>query len=186
MEEFKKINEYENYMISNLGNVYSIKNDLILKPFLDGKKRYLQVSLCKDGTNKKFLIHRLVAEYFVENPFNKEEVNHINYISTDNNYKNLEWCTRQENMKHCFLKHSQVRNFRECALYYKDFFMGNFKSIKAACRYASDMFGLSFSMLDKHREYKGFKIIATETQSTIPFGSTSDNKLLMEAPIPKH
>ena len=67
-----------------------------------GNNGYSSVDLCKDGTIKKYLIHRLVAEAFIPNPEKKPQVNHINGIKTDNRLDNLEWCTHSENMLHSY------------------------------------------------------------------------------------
>jgi hypothetical protein len=48
------------------------------------------------------LIHRIVAETFLENINNKSCINHINGDKTDNRVNNLEWCTQSENMLHAY------------------------------------------------------------------------------------
>lgn len=55
------------------------------------------------GTRKHHKVHRLVGKAFIPNPYNKPEINHINGIKTDNNIKNLEWCTSEENNEHAVI-----------------------------------------------------------------------------------
>lgn len=114
MEIWKKIKclngEYE---VSNLGNVRSTFNVVIrsngikhtriskvLKPATN-KDGYRRVGVSINKKLKTFNVHRLVALEFIENTLNKAEVNHINGIKDDNRVENLEWVTRQENIKHC-------------------------------------------------------------------------------------
>lgn len=63
---------------------------------------YLIVSLWKNGEIKRCHIHRLIAETFIPNPLNKEQVNHINGVKSDNRIENLEWATQSENTIHAF------------------------------------------------------------------------------------
>ena len=64
---------------------------------------YLRVSLTLKIKNpKQYFVHRLVAENFVENPFDKNIVNHKDGNKLNNNYNNLEWCTSSENNLHAF------------------------------------------------------------------------------------
>lgn len=105
MEEiFKDIEGYEEYQISNFGRVKSLNynrtgKEKILKSYsnTDG---YLQVDLYKQGKRKGFKIHRLVADTFLDNPNNYEEVNHIDEDKTNNHVTNLEWCTHFYNMNY--------------------------------------------------------------------------------------
>lgn len=65
-----------------------------------GKAGYPQVVLTKDKEKKNYSVHRLVAEAFIPNPENKEQVNHIDRNKENNNISNLEWVTHQENADH--------------------------------------------------------------------------------------
>ncbi len=61
---------------------------------------YERVDLQWNDNFETKLVHRLVAELYIDNLDNKTQVNHINGISTDNNVNNLEWVTPQENILH--------------------------------------------------------------------------------------
>lgn len=101
VEEWKEINGFDGYMISNLGHVKSFKTGKgkLLKGGTAGTNgEYSNIKINKDNKQYTFLIHRLVAEHFIPNPENKREVNHINPIDTHNNtIANLEWLTSEEN-----------------------------------------------------------------------------------------
>ena len=95
-EIFKEIEGYEGlYEVSNLGNIRSLRKNIILKPALN--QGYLQVNLVKDGITKVFLVHRLVAQAFIPNPNNLPLVNHKDYVKDNNNVENLEWCDSKYN-----------------------------------------------------------------------------------------
>lgn len=123
IEKWEDITGYEGlYQVSNFGNVKSIKrfhntktggyiqNEHILKPVKTyrlntnkaGNTEYLKVSLCKNGNSKTFLLHRLVANAFIPNLYNKSYVNHKNGNGFDNRAENLEWVTTSENINHAW------------------------------------------------------------------------------------
>jgi hypothetical protein len=94
--EYRKIKGYENYEVSENGDVRNIKTGRIMKPYL--QQGYYRVSLIKSKNVKKSeAIHRLVAIAFIPNKDNKPIIDHINQNKSDNNKSNLRWSTYKEN-----------------------------------------------------------------------------------------
>ena len=119
-KEWKPIKGFENlYEISNFGEIKSFKKEWkifnykcneyrtiskperIMKPCTT-KSGYKQVNLQKNKKTYGKLVHRLVAEAFIENKNNKKCINHIDGDKLNNRVDNLEWCTYKENAKHAW------------------------------------------------------------------------------------
>ena len=120
-EIWRGIKDYEGlYQVNNLGRVKSLKRtrignggsivevkECILKQF--NIKGYQCVSLSKNGIQKIFRVHRLVAMAFPDlvdwteeakgKPFDELQVNHKDeFDKTNNRVDNLEWCTGDYNL----------------------------------------------------------------------------------------
>ena len=89
---------YDYYQISNFGRVISnVGKRPKLLNFNDNGKGYYIVDLWNKKHHKFNSIHRLVAIHFVDNPENKECVDHIDGNTKNNHYTNLRWVTKKEN-----------------------------------------------------------------------------------------
>lgn len=112
-EKWKDIEEYEGlYQISNMGKIRSMDHyasngkSIILykgktkKLHTNKRTKYLSVMLSKNNKDRRFYIHRLVAQAFIPNPQNLPQVNHIDGDKKNNCVNNLEWCSRSYNMEH--------------------------------------------------------------------------------------
>lgn len=100
-ELWKKVIGYdEEYMVSNYGRIKSLNKRSIGLILSQKKRAYLSVGLHKERVQKFHLVHRLVAEAFLSNQYNKLQVNHIDGNKHNNHVSNLEWCTAGENQIH--------------------------------------------------------------------------------------
>jgi len=96
----RKIKGYDNYVITNYGEVINIKRNRKIKASIR-KDGYNQITLYSKGKSKRHYIHRLVAKNFIINTdYEKKQINHINGNKSDNNVNNLEWVTPKENTIH--------------------------------------------------------------------------------------
>lgn len=119
MEIWKDIEGYERmYQVSNEGHIRSLGRLDSAGHKLKGRNRklkqnkdgYFEVSLCKDGKRRYYLVHRLVALAFLDNPLNLPLVNHKDCNPAKNVISNLEWCTEQYNTTYADAKDKMVAN----------------------------------------------------------------------------
>jgi len=109
-ENWKNIESFPNYEVSDYGNVRVKETKYIMKPFIN-EAGYLRISISNDRCKrKKFYIQRLVAIEFLTNLENKPTVNHKNNIRHDNRLCNLEWSTMIEQNIH---KHKTNNKFEK-------------------------------------------------------------------------
>lgn len=94
-----QITNYEGlYYVSNLGKIKDNKG-IIRKTYINNKG-YECITLRFQRNKYHHLIHRLVAEYFIPNPENYAQVNHIDCNKLNNKVNNLEWINQKNNYRH--------------------------------------------------------------------------------------
>ena len=106
-EEWKVIEDYPDYEISNHGQIRRLtdsgtsKAGKIIK-HTKNPAGYPMVGLTKNGKQHLITVHSLVATYFIGKRPYKYQCNHKNGIRDDFRIENLEWVTCSDNLKHSF------------------------------------------------------------------------------------
>ena len=110
-EKWKDIAGYNGkYQVSNYGSVRDSKR-VLFKPY-PNSCGYLRVGLRKDSVLHKEFVHRLVAEAFIDNPYDLPVVNHKNENKEDNRQSNLEWMSISDNLNYGTLQERKVRSLK--------------------------------------------------------------------------
>ena len=95
-EIWKTIENYENYSISSFGQVIKNVTGKLLKGY-KYPQGYVCICLTREGKQKRYMIHRLVALAFIPNPESKSQVDHIDNNPSNNSLDNLRWASQSEN-----------------------------------------------------------------------------------------
>jgi hypothetical protein len=88
-------------ILSNSGRFLNKEDKSITHSLTDDGYEFIRLSL--NYKIKKHFVHRIIAQHFIPNPNGLEQVNHIDGNKRNNVISNLEWCSRQDNMKHAAL-----------------------------------------------------------------------------------
>lgn len=98
-DQEKIINNYEDYSIDKSGIIKNNKTGKIV-PWQKVGRGYYMVHLKNEEGWKMFLVHRLVAQAFIPNPYNFPQVNHKDEDKSNNCVDNLEWCSAEYNSQY--------------------------------------------------------------------------------------
>ena len=104
----------ENYEASTDGHIRNSKTKHVLHEF-KSKDGYIRTQF----GGKTRLVHRVIAQTFIENPRQLPEVNHIDGCKTNNAVSNLEYCSRSDNLCHAYandLRNAKRTNNPRCKL----------------------------------------------------------------------
>ena len=105
MKEWRDIDGFPNYMVSNTGEIKSLNynktgRDKILIPH-KLSNGYLGINLYDNNKRSCYLlIHRLVAQAFLPNPNGYRIINHKDENRSNNSVNNLEWCSYKYNLNY--------------------------------------------------------------------------------------
>lgn len=131
--------QFRNYTVLALknGEIWSTNKNNLMKQGTnhDG---YKIVSLFEKGKKSTFLVHRIIAEVFIENPLGLKIVHHIDGNRKNNDVSNLRWVTASENASESFISGANAKRKRKVWAYDRKTlkFIMEFESVTEAGKFA--------------------------------------------------
>lgn len=172
-ERYCFIDGHKDYIITEYGDVYSLKYGYMKKMALKGrqyKDRYISIGICDNNKVKYHQIHRLVAKYFCKGYFEGAVVNHKDANKHNNMASNLEWVTHKENIHKSYETSGvdQTRNYKNYIIVNRDGNKSNLlKGKQELEQYVLDnKLNVSITSLIKYCSSKGYKLIKFDKYQT--------------------
>ncbi len=158
--KYKRIKDYEDYIIFTTGKVYSTISNKFMKSPINGSG-YNVIQLFNNHNYKYFMIHQLVGIMFIPNPTTKPTIDHIDRNKNNNNLYNLRWATRTEqNLNRKINSHNQTGITGVCydkkRKSYRAQFTINKKTTEKTFsikKYGDEAFKLAIEWRNKHAIY---------------------------------
>lgn len=155
---------HHGYFITEEGNVIStkFKRKRVLR-LHKGNSGYLKVTFSTNGKSKNYMIHSLVAKYFIGERPEGYQINHIDGNKINNNWRNLEYVTQYENMKHAVEKglHKAISGEEHYSAKLKDYEVNDIRLLymKNKAQILAYLYGVDESHIRK--------ILRGETRSSV-------------------
>lgn len=133
----KEISGFERYLVNSVGQIYDTKNKKNICQWIDNVGYYQCNLYDKDGKKYYKRVHRIVAETFIPNPNNYQQVNHINGNKRNNSIDNLEWTTNSKNTQHGYDNNLYKFKSRSYPINVYDkngIYLTTYKSIRSLCK----------------------------------------------------
>lgn len=94
-KKYNRFRDYNNYIIFSNGKIFSLYRNRFLKATLDNNYYNIKLSNNNNNKQKKYKLHRILAECFLENPHNLPTIDHIDKNSLNNDLSNLRFASRE-------------------------------------------------------------------------------------------
>lgn len=107
-ERWKVIDDYPLYEISDQGNVRNTKSGRLLHTYIT-PKGYKVVTLSDHGVQKTVLVHKLVAEAFVEKYYDDLDVAFLDGNKSNPVASNLDWWKRRDVHRRSYRLHGRTQ-----------------------------------------------------------------------------
>lgn len=97
--DWRDVGAVPGYQVNEKGDVRRYGKPTLLSQYKTASG-YLQVKLTHQAKSSSHLVHRLVADAFLQHDETTPTVNHKNHVKTDNRLENLEWMSAREQNIH--------------------------------------------------------------------------------------